>query len=75
MPLQGKDGDFRGSEKDGVKSEKFCKLCYENGEFNRADCTLEQMTEIVDKALKEKGWNPILRWMAIKQIPRLERWK
>ena len=48
MPLQTKKaGDCRGTEKDGAKSEKWCKLCYKNGEFTSPDCNLEQMKIIV----------------------------
>ena len=69
-----KSGDCRGTEKDGSKSEKWCKLCYENGSFIGPDCTLEEMKKIVDNALIEKGSGRLMRWMAQKQLPRLERW-
>lgn len=76
MPLQTKKaGDCRGTEADGSKSEKWCNLCYTNGKFIGPDCTLEQMTEIVDKALIDQGSGRLMRWMARKQLPRLERWK
>lgn len=75
MPLQTKKaGDCRGTEADGSKSEKWCSLCYKDGAFIGADCTLDEMKVIVDKALKEKGSGRIMRWMARKQLPRLERW-
>lgn len=31
--------------------------------------------QIVDKALVENGSGKLMRWMAKKQLPRLERWK
>ncbi len=65
-----KAGDCRGTESDGVKSEKWCKLCYENGAFIGPGCTLEQMKIIVDNALKEQGSGRLMRWM----VPTLERW-
>jgi len=75
MPLQTKKaGDCRGTEADGSRSPKYCSLCYENGAFIGPDCTLEEMTEIVDKALIENGSGRIMRWMAKKQLPTLERW-
>lgn len=74
MPLQTKEaGDCRGSEANGSKSEKWCSLCYENGAFIMPDCTLEQMRDIVNTALVEHGSGRIMRWMAQKQLPRLER--
>lgn len=50
-------------------------LCFENGAFIGADCTCEQMQDIVDQALKEQGSNALFRWLAKKQIPTLERWR
>lgn len=76
MPLQTKKaGDCRGTNADGTKSEKWCSLCYENGAFIGPDCTLDDMKQIVDKALAEKGSGRLMRWMAQKQLPHLERWK
>lgn len=76
MPLQTKKaGDCRGTEVDGTKSELWCSLCYEDGAFVGPDCTLEQMQQIVDKALIENGSGRLMRWMARKQLPRLKRWK
>lgn len=75
MPLQTKKvGDCRGSESDGSKSEKWCKLCFEGGLFINPECTLEEMKEIVDSALMEQGSGRLMRWMAKKQLPKLERW-
>ena len=76
MPLETKKaGDCRGTELDGSKSEKWCSLCYENGVFLNPDCTLDQMKEIVDKALVENGSGRFMRWAAKRQLPTLERWK
>ena len=76
MPLvTKKHGDRRGSESNGTKSEKWCNLCYLDGKFTGPDCTLEQMLEIVKGAMKREGVNPLMQWMAVKQIPRLERWR
>ena len=76
MPLYSeKDGDRRGTEYVGNKSEKWCSLCYQNGDFVIKDCTLNQMTDIVDKALMRTGSSSTMRWIAKKQLPRLERWR
>lgn len=72
MPLDGKDN---GTEKDGSLSQKYCEMCYKNGEFTTPDMTLEQMTKIVDNALKEKGWGKFRRYLAKGMLPKLERWK
>ena len=76
MPLQTKKaGDCRRTEKDSSKSEKWYSLCYQEGACIGSDCTLEEMRTIVDAALKNKGSSRIMRWMAQKQLPHLERWK
>ena len=76
MPLiTKKAGDCRGTNADGSKSEKWCSLCYADGKFVGPDCTLEQMIEIVDNALKEQNSSFLMRWMAKKQVPKLERWR
>lgn len=76
MPLVTKKaGDCRGTNSDGTLNDKWCSLCYENGSFRGPDCTVDEMVAIVDKALRDqKAWF-IMRWMARKQIPTLERWK
>ena len=76
MPLVSqKQGDMRGTETNGTLSEKWCKLCYANGAFVGPDCTLEEMIAIVDGAMQQQGASSIMRWMAKKQLPRLERWR
>lgn len=76
MPLQTeKAGDCRGTEEDGTKSEKWCSLCYQNGAFLNPDCTVDQMKDIVDNALKEQKSGFVMRKMALMQIPTLERWR
>jgi len=76
MPLHTKRaGDCRGTERGGSKSEKWCSLCYVNGEFVSPNMSLAEMTKIVDDALRrEKVWLP-MRYMAKRQLPRLERWR
>lgn len=76
MPLQTEQaGDCRGTETDGTRSERWCSLCYENGAFINPACTFPQMLDIVDNALKDNGSSRVMRWMAAKQLPKLERWK
>lgn len=76
MPLLTKKaGDCRGTEADGSKSEKWCRLCYVNGRFTNPDCTVEEMIQVVDGALLQDKSSFLLRWMARRQVPRLERWR
>lgn len=76
MPLQTeKAGDCRGNEMDGSKAETWCKLCYVDGAFVDPHCSLQQMRDIVDRALIENGSGRIMRWLAQRQLPRLQRWR
>jgi putative zinc ribbon protein len=73
MPLK-KDSD-KGTEQDGTLSEKYCALCYKDGKFVDPDTTPEKIQQIADQALRKKHWPGFLRKLAIKQIPKLERWR
>lgn len=76
MPLQTKKaGDCRGSEANGSRSDKWCSLCYQHGKFMQPDCTLEEMLDIVDRALRREKANFIMRRLALRQVPTLERWR
>jgi hypothetical protein len=73
MPLI--EGEESGTESDGSKSHKYCHYCYKDGEFTAPNATMEEMKNISDDALKEKGWVKPLRWLALMGFPKLERWK
>ncbi|MFM7718052.1 MAG: zinc ribbon domain-containing protein [Actinomycetota bacterium] len=76
MPLHtDRAGDCRGTEADGSRSETWCSLCYADGTFVKPDCTLPEMLAIVDTALRENGSGRIMRWLAARQVPTLERWR
>lgn len=73
MPL--KDGLNARNEASSEKSLKYCNLCYKDGNFCNPDIKLDEMKQIVDKALIDRGWWKPLRWIALMQLPTLERWR
>lgn len=76
MPLHTqKAGDCRGTEADGSRSERWCSLCYSDGAFVDPECTLAQMQAKVDAVLAENGSNRVFRWLAVRQVPKLDRWR
>lgn len=76
MPLRTKKaGDCRGTEANGSKSDTYCSLCYKNGKFRQPKLKFDDMKQIVEEALIKEGWPKPLRWLAKRQLPRLERWK
>jgi hypothetical protein len=76
MPLvTSKAGDCRGTEADGTRSEMWCSLCFVDGTFLDSGCTVSEMQDIVDAALKRDGRWIVMRWLARRQIPTLARWR
>ncbi len=75
MPLK-MDTKGGGSEKDGTLSKMYCSSCYQDGKFKNPNMPLGEMQKLVDNILKnEMRWGRIFRWLAVKQIPKLARWK
>jgi hypothetical protein len=75
MPLK-KDPLGGGGEKDGSRSTMYCSSCYADGSFKHPDISVAKMQTLIDRILKEEmKWPKILRWMAKRQLPSLERWK
>jgi hypothetical protein len=75
MLLQSENlGAMNGTEKDGRASDKWCKLCYVDGSFTGPDCTLVEMQQIVNVALKKERASFIYRLFVKQSISRLERW-
>lgn len=74
MPL-GKNWEDAGTERDGTKSQKYCKYCYVNGELMYKGTDLKDFQKVVYKAMTDRGmWKPkamFFTW-AIKFAP---RWK
>jgi hypothetical protein len=65
-----------GTEKDGSLSRMYCSSCYENGKFKRPNMTVKEMQDLVNDVLKkEMKWWRFFRWLAVMQIPRLQRWR
>ncbi len=76
MPLKrDPSGKWGWTEKDGSISTMYCSLCYKDGAFIWWDCTVSQMQEIVEKAMKDQWYGRLMRKMTRIQIPRLARWK
>ena len=72
MPMT--DEDY-GTEKDGSKSEEYCKYCYQNGEFT-SDITMEEMIDFcVPKTAEATGMSEEeARKMSEEMFPKLKRW-
>lgn len=76
MPKKMDEG-HGGTEKGGLKSEKYCSYCYKEGEFHMTSeiDTPEKMQKMCIEMMKKQGMNGFLAWLLTRGIPRLERWK
>ena len=63
------------SEKDGSKSEDYCKYCYQDGEFT-SDVSMEEMIDYsAPKAAEATGISEEeARKMCEEMFPKLKRW-
>lgn len=76
MPM-GQSDEMYGSEKDGSKSEDYCKYCYEDGKFFKEE-SLESMIETCIPFMLE-GNKELTEEVARDQLnqflPTLKRWQ
>ena len=74
MPFD-KDPKNGGTEKDGLKSNKYCSFCYENGSFTAPHIdTPQKMQSFCIDIMSKKGMPKFVAWILTRGIPKLERW-
>lgn len=65
----------RGTEKDGSKSDLYCKYCYKDGEFTDPGMTLEKMKEIAITEMKKQSLPDNIIQASLHMLPALKRWQ
>lgn len=77
--LEKKGGNFRGTEKNGDRSKKYCTQCYLNGEFTEPNISYEEMLQRGMNAIETLPVNKLTKWVYRKSYPKIlkniERWK
>lgn len=73
MPLD--DPDDRGTEKDGSKSETYCKYCYRDGAFTDPDMTLQKMMDTARSEMKKQHLPEDIIQRSMTMLPHLKRWQ
>jgi hypothetical protein len=63
-----------GTEKDGSKSNLFCKYCYHDGAFTDPDMTLAQMKSIVLNQMHKLNLADNIIQQSLNNLPHLKRW-
>lgn len=72
MPLK---ENVKGVKADGCKSQYYCNLCYENGQFKQPDATVEQMMKYAVEGMSKKGFPKFIAKFLVKNTPKLSRWQ
>lgn len=73
MPID--DPQDRGTEKDGSKSELYCKYCYQSGSFTDPDMTLAKMKENAVAQMKKQNIDKSIIQRSLDMMDSLARWK
>jgi len=74
MPMN-RDSQNGGTEKDGLKNNKYCSYCYQKGEFTSPEInTPQKMQSFCIEKMKEQGMPKFIAWIFTRGIPKLERW-
>ena len=67
--------EWRGTEKDGSKSNEYCQYCYVNGAFINPNMTIDEMKVIVKTQLEKMHSPSRIIEKAVNTLPELKRWK
>lgn len=74
MPLN-KDPQGGGSEADGTRSDRYCSICYAEGDFVHKGVSAQEFQANCAEALAAKGMPRVMAWLFTRGIPNLPRWK
>lgn len=66
---------LKGTEKNGLKSNDYCKYCYEDGAFKDPNMNLDDMKNNVKKQMKKLELHEHAIQKAVNILPALKRWK
>lgn len=73
MPLNKEE--VKGTEKNGLITDEYCKYCYENGAFKNPDMNLEDMKKNVQNQMKKMQLHENVIQKAVNILPALKRWQ
>lgn len=66
--------EVKGTKENSLKSDEYCKYCYENGVFKHPNMMLEEMQNNVKNQMKKLELNEYAIQKAINILPTLSRW-
>ncbi len=65
----------RGTEKDGSKSNEYCKYCYHDGSFTQPNVTFEEMKSFMSNQMQKMNLPDDIIQRSLKSLPHLKRWE
>jgi hypothetical protein len=65
----------RGTEKNGSRSDLYCKYCYKDGAFTDPGMTLDRMKEIATREMGKQHLPDSIILQSIAMLPHLKRWQ
>jgi hypothetical protein len=65
----------KGTEKNGLKTDEYCKYCYEYGAFKNPKMNLEDMKNTVETQMKKLNIPHNVIKKAVNILPALGRWR
>ena len=66
---------LKGTEANGLKTDEYCKFCYDAGSFVKPSMTFGDMKETVETQMKKLKLSEKLIQDAVNILPTLNRWK
>ena len=66
---------LKGTEKNGLKNEEYCKFCYDQGGYTNPNLTLDELKETVEIQMKKLKLPDDAIEDALNILPNLNRWK
>jgi hypothetical protein len=73
MPLD--NPELLGTERDGSKSQEYCKYCFQNGAFVNPNMSLKEMTSLVINQMEKRNIDTKIIDLAVSSLPNLKRWR
>ena len=65
----------RGTEKDGSKSNEYCKYCYQDGALINPNMTFEEMKSLVITQMEKMNLPADIIQNSVRSLPNLKRWR
>ncbi len=66
---------LKGTKANGLKTNEYCKFCYDAGSFVKPNMTFDDMKETVEMQMKKLKLSEHLIQDAVNILPTLNRWK